>query len=486
MTTPWQSTRPEEQLSPLAHPAPGRRPGRSLAWQVSLVTTVVVAITVLIVGILSTLGNHANQKVSKRSALQQRADQMTVAAALGRDSAPFQKLKSQAGTANVKVAWIRLGNGAIFGGEPLARAAVRADDVAAVLHGDDVSDIRTVQGREVFVEARPAVGAADAALVLVQPVRLAVDPNARPWRDTLLPLLLGLAIAATAGVVLARRLTRPLQQVATAAHLLATGRRDVRVPISGSREVTEVADALNALAGALTTSEGRQREFLLSVSHELRTPLTALRGFAEALADGVTSAEETPATGRVMLAEAQRMQRLVSDLLDLARLGAEDFRLDIAPVDLTELLRAAGAVWAARCAAEGVEFRLESPPPGLLARTDPTRVRQIIDGLTENALRVTPSGSPLVLTAYAAGADWCVVEVRDGGPGLTEDDLRVAFDRSELYNRYRGVRQVGTGLGLALVGGLAARLGGTARATRAPEGGACFSVWLPASTLAPT
>ena len=443
-------------------------------------TTVVVAITVIIVGILSTLGTHATQKVAKRSALQQRADQMTVAAALGRDSLLFQKQKTQAGRANVKLAWIHVSNGNVFGPDALAKTAVRPEDVAAVQRGQDVSDIRTIGGKEVFVEARPAVGAADAALVLVQPVRLAVDPNARPWRDTLLPLLLGLAIAAAAGVFLARRLTRPLQEVAAAAHLLATGRRDVRVPISGSREVTEVADALNGLAGALTTSEGRQREFLLSVSHELRPPLTALRGFAEALADGVTTAEETPATGRVMLAEAQRMQRLVSDLLDLARLGAEDFRLDVGPVDLTELIGAAGVVWAARCAAEGVEFRLESPPTALMARTDPTRVRQIIDGLAENALRVTPSESPVVLTAYAAGGGWCVVEVRDGGPGLTDDDLRVAFDRSELYNRYRGVRQVGTGLGLALVGGLATRLGGSARATRAPEGGACFGVWLPA------
>ena len=98
-------------------------------------------------------------------------------------------------------------------------------------------------------------------------------------------------------------------------------------------------------------------------------------------------------------------------------------------------------------------------------------MRQIIDGLAENALRVTPAGAPIVL-AVRAEPDAAVVEVRDGGPGLSDDDLAVAFERGVLYERYRGVRQVGTGLGLALVAGLARRLGGSGRrATRARRRG---------------
>ena len=118
------------------------------------------------------------------------------------------------------------------------------------------------------------------------------------------------------------------------------------------------------------------------------------------------------------------------------------------------------------------------PPAPVIVDTDPTRVRQIIDGLAENALRVTPSGRPIV---FSVGSNWqeAVLQVRDGGPGLTEDDCRVAFDRSALYDRYRGVRRVGTGVGLALVAGLTARLGGRASAGRSPEGGACFTITLP-------
>jgi len=110
--------------------------------------------------------------------------------------------------------------------------------------------------------------------------------------------------------------------------------------------------------------------------------------------------------------------------------------------------------------------------------SDPTRLRQIVDGLAENALRVTPSGRPIVF-AVVPTPDEVLLQVRDGGPGLTDDDCRVAFDRSALYDRYRGVRKVGTGVGLALVAGLANRLGGRAAAGRSQEGGACFTVHLP-------
>jgi two-component system sensor histidine kinase BaeS len=104
-------------------------------------------------------------------------------------------------------------------------------------------------------------------------------------------------------------------------------------------------------------------------------------------------------------------------------------------------------------------------------------VRQIVDGLCENALRVVPPGAALVLAAYPG--QLAVVEVRDGGPGFTDDDLAVAFERGALYQRYRGVRKVGSGLGLALAARLVRRLGGTIEAGHAPEGGARFTVGLP-------
>ena len=258
---------------------------------------------------------------------------------------------------------------------------------------------------------------------------------------------------------------------------MGNGRRDLRAPVEGPREVADVADAVNRLADSLARSEARQRDFLLSVSHELRTPLTAVSGFAESLADGVVTGPEVPRVGRLVLDEAQRLDRLVRDLLDLARLGADDFRLDIADVDLTALVGAAAQVWHPRCAARHVPYHVEAPPHPVVVRADPRRLRQVVDGLTENALRVTPEGRPIVLSLGVAPG-LAVLRVRDGGPGLADADYQVAFQRGVLHDRYRGDRPVGTGVGLALAYGLVTRMGGTIQAGPAPEGGACFTITL--------
>ncbi len=315
-------------------------------------------------------------------------------------------------------------------------------------------------------------------MVLVQPSSVAGGTAADARRRLLLPLLLGLVSAVVAGWLLARWLARPMQQAAAAADRLASGARDVRLPVEGPAEVADLSAALNHLSDALASSEGRERAFLLSVSHELRTPLTAVRGYAEALADGVVPEEDVRRTGGTVLAESQRLDRLVSDLLDLARLGAQDFRVDAVDTDVGRLVAEASEVWRDRCAAEGVRLVLEISEEPLDVVSDPGRLRQIVDGLAENALRVTPEGRPVVFAARRE-ADRVVLEVRDGGPGLTDDDLQVAFERGVLYDRYRGVRRVGTGLGLALVAGLAERLGGRAVAGHAIEGGARFAVELP-------
>jgi len=167
-----------------------------------------------------------------------------------------------------------------------------------------------------------------------------------------------------------------------------------------------------------------------------------------------------------------RLDRLVNDLLDLARTGAVDFPLAQEDVDLVQVLSQAGDVWAARTARENVKFSSVLPDQPVVVRSDAMRIRQIIDNLAENALRVTPEGEHIVFALDPHGA----IEVRDSGPGLTQDDEAVAFQPGELFERYRGVRKVGTGFGLALVGRLAIRLGATASVTKAPEGGASFRI----------
>jgi two-component system sensor histidine kinase BaeS len=467
-------------MDAVSGPEPRPPRGRpTLASRTALVTIAVAGVAVLVAGAVSLgLVRSAGEGDARRT-LGVLAD--NVAGVLTEGPA-FRQPRGEAGLArrflqgtNVQYAMLS-GDGRFLIGQPLARAALTEAEAGQVaIDRRPVSAVRRIAGSTIFVEARPTP---NGGIVLVQPRSEASPLVQAAARRVGLALLIGLGVAALAGVLLARLLARPLTRAASAAHALALGARDVRLPPEGPAEVAAVAESINTLAAALQYSEGRQREFLLSVSHELRTPLTAITGFAESLADGVTTGADVRPVGGTMLGEARRLERLVSDLLDLARLGAQDFRIDLQPVDVTALVRAAGEVWRARCDAVGVVFCAELPSHELRTVTDATRLRQIIDGLAENALRVTPAGAPIVLALYPQRG-YAAIQVRDGGPGLTPEDCAVAFERSVLYERYRGVRRVGTGVGLALVHGLTTRLGGVAGAGRAAEGGACFTVWLP-------
>ncbi|MEU7756531.1 histidine kinase dimerization/phospho-acceptor domain-containing protein [Micromonospora sp. NPDC049171] len=457
---------------PSAAPRRGRF-GRTLTARAVLVTCAVALVSVLVTAIVAVPLAIRGAERSEQEAL---AAQARLAAEVLRTrldrgrTADEERLVQQLRDQGINAYLIRRG--------AADRPGLPARVVQRIGQGRNVSARRAVNGERALVEGRALAGGN--GVVLSRP--LANGLWAQVLRSLWLPLLAGLAAGVVAGLLLARRLARPIRVAATAAARLRAGDRAVRVPVEPPDEVADLAEALNGLAGALATSEGRQREFLLSVSHELRTPLTAIRGYAEALADGVLGADDTVDTGRTMLAEAQHLDRLIGDLLALARLEAADFPLEPVSVDLTRLALDAEPTWAGRCAAVGVPFRMETPGQPVPAYTDPGRIRQVLDGLLENALRVVPPGSPVVLAVRPAGADPAaggVLEVRDGGPGFTDDDLAVAFERGALHQRYRGVRKVGSGLGLALAAGLVRRLGGEIAAGHAPEGGAAFTVRLP-------
>lgn len=436
--------------------------------------TVVAALVAVAVASLVALGVVRHTYDAQAHQVLAREAQLVAQAAEGRQIGALLRPRS---LRRVGIEVVRVhADGRVQGG-----ALLSAADARAVAAGEPVSGDRSLGGERYLIEAQP-VGT-DGGVALVQRASDAGAVTRTVLRRLLLAALVGAGVAALIGVGVARRMSRPLVDAAAAAHRIAAGDRTTRLPEEGPVEVAEIAHGLNVLSTAVATSEGRERDFLLSVSHELRTPLTGIRGFAEAIADGV--APDPAAAARTIDAEAARLQRLVTDLLELARVGAADFRVELADVDLRALLEEAATVWRQRCADVGVVFAVELPDRPLVVRTDAGRLRQVVDGLAENALRVTPEGRPIVFALrdedgagpYSRSA---VIEVRDGGPGLRPEDLEVAFDRSVLYERYRGVRKVGTGLGLALVGALVTRLGGRAEAGHAAEGGARFAVVLPA------
>ena len=225
------------------------------------------------------------------------------------------------------------------------------------------------------------------------------------------------------------------------------------------------------MAAQLAASRESERNFLLSVSHELKTPLTAIRGYAEGLAEGAFTSEDA---SRTILVEARRLERLVRDLLDLARMNRREFSVGSEPVDLADVAREAVARHEASARTFSVSLTAEGEESWVEA--DPDRVLQIASNLIENALRETPPGG--TVTVQASGRHLLVA---DTGPGLEPEDLARAFDRFFLYDRYGRERPVGSGLGLAIVKQLAVAMGGDVTVSSSPGAGAAFTLELPRS-----
>jgi signal transduction histidine kinase len=445
----------------------------SLAVRITAVCLAVAAVAAVVAGLVGVgLVRRTGEEVLRKALSEQadvlvsQVDQTGLGSRLGLSKAA-QVVRGQ----GISVVTARL---RVLTGDATASRAATAAGLQGLGDGQRISATETIAGRQYLVEGR---GVGRGAFALVEPVEMAQNTQRALARNILFALAAGLAVAAVAGLVLGSLLARPLRRTAGVAATMRQGRRDLRAPVAGPAEVAEVANAVNELAAALQHSESRQREFLLSVSHELRTPLTAVHGFAESIADGVVTGEEAQRAGRTIQRESQRLERLVSDLLDLARLGADEFRLDLAEIDLVDTVGRCAEVWRARCEKAGVRFGVEVPAGAVFVVADARRLRQVLDGLAENALRVTPVGAPITLSLTADA----VIQVRDGGPGLAPEDYAVAFERGTLNAKYRGRRPVGSGVGLALAHGLVTRMGGTLTAGPAPEGGAAFTIALPPS-----
>ncbi|MFD4241740.1 ATP-binding protein [Streptomyces sp. NPDC058525] len=453
-------------------PRPGSPRRGSLARNIVVLTTLVAALAVALTGLIAwqTAAHGAEQR--ERDQLTRQATVLSRLPALS--EALFHGAQVLGGPNSVQIAVIAP-DGTVSG---TATPAVDRESKSALMAGRPVSTTGFLGGRDVLLVGQP--GVRGGAVVLTEPYAVVTENTNRIRRNVVVPLVVGMLGAALAGALLARRIARPLVTAARIAHRLADGERGVPAPVDGPRETADIGRALNVLDEALGRSENRQREFLLSVSHDLRTPLTALQGYAEALADGLIEPDAMPEVGAVLAEETRRLDRFLGDLLDLARLEADDFRLDPAPADLGAVVAGAAAFWTGPCARQDVELRVERPERPVIVATDAFRVRQLIDGLVQNALRVTPGGAPVVLAVRAAAGGGAELQVRDGGPGLTEDDVRIAFDEGALHERYRDTRPVGSGLGLAIARRLTARLGGVLRVEgHGPEGGACFTVSLP-------
>jgi two-component system OmpR family sensor kinase len=363
-------------------------------------------------------------------------------------------------------------------------------DLPVLRRGEAVSG---ADGRRLFAAAPVTVqraggprlpglnaGAGAGGLGVVVLTRVADPGIGRSAGYLLLATALAIAVAAVVGDQLGRRLVAPLLATGQATRRIAAGDLDARVPIAPGEapELAQLAEDVNTMASSLALAKGQERRFLLSVSHELRTPMTSVKGFAEAIADG--TAPDPKRAAAVIASEAQRLERLVADLLQLAKLDARAFSLSPCEVDLREVVADASAGLESLAARHGVRLEGVEPPRGatpVMVTADPDRLGQIVANLVENAIGF--AGRVVRIVVVEPGPAGAVsLAVEDDGPGIAAADLPHVFDPLWRSPSRSSSRQVGTGLGLAIVAELVAAMGGRVDASNRPEGGTRMTVTL--------
>jgi signal transduction histidine kinase len=323
---------------------------------------------------------------------------------------------------------------------------------------------------------RPAALGVNPAIIAVARPRAAFGDALR----ALIPsLLVAGAVAAGFALIVAgllsRTITRPLRELVAGARRFAHGEYRTRVPVAGPGEVAELGGAFNEMAGEIERARDSEQAFLADISHELRTPLTSIQGFAQAIADGEVTGETAPPAAKIIQRESRRLIRMVEGLLEVAKLQAGGPDLARERVEASALVTSAVAALEVQAQEAGV--RLDVVTTGLPAvRGDPDRLAQLFTNLIDNAVKHSPRGASVAVRGSREDGH-AVLRVRDAGSGLP------GGAQTRLFRRfYRGdnAQQSGAGLGLAIAQAIAVAHGGAITARNVEEGGAEFTVRLPA------
>jgi two-component system sensor histidine kinase BaeS len=294
-------------------------------------------------------------------------------------------------------------------------------------------------------------------------------------RTTLVGVAIAGVIALLVGLVVAHAITRPLRRLGDAVQRLGRGDRSARANLRAPGELGDLAAAIDTMAANLEREDGLRKALTADVAHELRTPVTILSAHCEAILDGV--AQPTPEHITSLYEEVQRLGRLIEDLETLASADAAGLRLERRPVDVAAVVHATAELLEPRFEAAEVELGVNARDH-LVISGDERRLGQIVRNLLANALEFTPAGGRVDVDV--AARDGVVrLTVSDTGTGIPPDELPHVFER---FWRGRDARATsGSGIGLAVVDGLADAHGGTVTAESTPGDGARFVVELPRS-----
>lgn len=301
------------------------------------------------------------------------------------------------------------------------------------------------------------------------------------WWQFLLAGAVAAFIALFLARLLARGMTQPLRDMAEAAQMMARGDYRQRVSVRSRDEVGRLANTFNSMASEMEGLERLRRDLVANVSHELKTPISALRARLENLLDGVE--QPNPALLAVMLHQAERLSRLVDELLDLSRLESGDVPLELEPVRLGPLVdRVVGEIEVSRPERSvRIQNQVSNDLPSVSA--DRERIHQVLFNLLDNAHRFSPPGGVVIVRAVGEDGS-CEVSVQDAGPGIPKEHLPLVFERFYRVDPSRSREDGGTGIGLAIARSVVEAHGGRIWAESSATGGSTFRFVLPSGPIA--
>ncbi|NUM46932.1 MAG: HAMP domain-containing protein [Anaerolineales bacterium] len=283
-------------------------------------------------------------------------------------------------------------------------------------------------------------------------------------------------------IMLSRRILRPIEALTQASREMGAGKLNQRVVIETKDEIGELANAFNAMADGLSRQEQLRRNIVSDVAHELRTPLSNIRGYLEAIQDGLTS----PTTDVInsLHEEAMLLNRLVDDLQELALAEAGQLQLRPIPINLETLLTGAVTALQHRMKEKNLRLTTDLTPNLPEIEVDPERIGQVLRNLLANAITYTPEGGTITLRAYPA-PNGIEVEIRDNGIGIAQDHLKNVFERFYRVDESRSRSTGGAGLGLAIVKQLVQAHGGEINIESILGTGTTVKFSLPVSRITP-
>ncbi|MEU8006459.1 HAMP domain-containing sensor histidine kinase [Catellatospora sp. NPDC049111] len=324
--------------------------------------------------------------------------------------------------------------------------------------------------REVFLTRISIVGP--------EPLRLAV--SSEDGIDTT-PIILAFSVVAVpivlGSLLLSRHVLRPIQRLTVATRRFGEGSLDQRVSVDGGDELAQLAATFNGMADSVQRAEEQQRRMIADIAHELRTPLANVRAYLEALEDGLVSADATLFGS--LHEETMLQQRIIDDLQTLALAEAGALEYQRSAVDVGELLDSCRSAHQPAAAAVVVQLEVTAEP-ALLVHADAGRLRQAVGNLVTNAVRHSPAGATVTLSALRLGHT-VQIRVTDRGCGIPAEDQPRVFHRFWRADRARTRATGGSGLGLTIARQITADHGGTITLTSEPGHGTTFTISLPAT-----